>query len=585
MKKIAIFLTLSLILIILTAGCTKGEIKENGGIAPSNTFIQGISGGDAETLNWILAADASSFSYAGHTLDSLATYDNQFNIKLLCLAKDVEVSPDGLVYTVTIRDDLKWSDDSPVTAEDYVYTLKNLMFSDWLNYPYKEHWQEEVNGENVFVTPEVVNATTFKIIRQTVDPEFVYIIYDLIPYPKYIASKYEGDVKAFTEAPEFNNLTYTGNLGPYRFKEWIRNDKYVVERNPEYYLGKDIGALHFDQYPPYFDQYIVKLFGTPATRQAALEAGDITYTGIDPEQANRFRNMEHIQVYTIPSGACTVLTFNQRANGWEGLKKKSIRQAIAMSINKETNTQSVLLGFAEPAFSFIPSISPWYDKESLIRYGVGELYDQKKAAEIFYQEGYGVKKEDGTIIATKNDGSPLHLVLATSQGSKPAEDVAYQIRRELLNLGIETEIKLVPWSTLIRQFMENTVPGTNQEPRDNNGPEAVSQEAWDMIVLGFGSDVLAPSGSSVFYATDGGLNFMGYSNPEVDSLFKQVKTKEALDKEVRKQIYGKLSLLLSEDLPVDFLYYSRPNLGFQKNVKGIEPGPSIGYNYYLWYFE
>ena len=588
MKRLTIFLTLSLILIVLAAGCTKGEIKEDRGIALSNTYIQGISGGDAETLNWILAADASSFGYAGHTLDSLVTYDNQFNIKLLCLAKDVEVTPDGLIYTVTIRDDLKWSDGSPVTAEDYVYTMKNLMFSDWLNYPYKGNWQEEVNGEKVFVTPEVIDATTFKITRQTVDPEFVYIIYDLIPYPKYIATKYEGDVEAFTEAPEFNNLTYTGNLGPYRFKEWIRNDRYVVERNPEYYLGKDVGAPYFGapySDAPYFDQYIIKLFGTPATRQAALEAGDITHTGIDPEQANRFRNMDNIKVYTIPSGYCSVLALNQRANGWEGLKKKSIRQAIAMSINKETITQSVLLGFGEPAFSFIPSISPWYDRESLNRYGVGELYDKKKAAEIFYQEGYGVKKEDGTISVTKKDGSPLRLVLATSQGSKVAEDIALQVKQELLDLGIETEIRLIPWSSLIRQYMENKVPGTDQEPRDNNGPEAVSEQEWDMIVLSFGSDVLAPSGSSVFYDTEGGLNFMGYSNPEVDDLFKQVKTKEALDKEVRKQIYAKLSLLLSEDLPVDFLFYSRGNLGFQKNVMGIDPGPSISYNYYLWYFE
>jgi len=572
MKKSGIFITLLMILLTLTAGCAKEEVKTGG------VFIEGVSGGDAETLNWILAADASSFDYVGHTLDSLATYNNQFNIQLRCLAKDVEVSPDGLVYIITIRDDLKWNDGSPVTAEDYVYTLKNLMFADWLNYPYKTNWQEEINGEKVFVAPEVINATTFKITRQTIDPEFAYIIYDLFPYPKYIATKYEGDVKAFTEAPEFNNLTYTGNLGPYRFKEWNRNDRYVVERNPEYYLGKDIGA-------PYFDQYIVKLFGTSATRQAALEAGDITYTGIEPEQANRFRNMDNIKVYTIPSGGCSVLAFNQRANGWEGLKKRSIRQAIAMSINKETITQSILLGFAEPAFSFIPSISPWYDKENIVKYGLGELYDKRKAAEIFYQEGYGVKKEDGTINVTENDGSLLQLVLATAQGIKVSEDIAFQVRRELLTLGIETQIKLVPWSMLLRQYMENTVPGSGQEPRDNNGPEAVSQEAWDIMLLGFSSDVLAPSGSHVFYATDGGLNFMGYANPEVDNLFKQVKTKEALDKEVRRQIYAKLSLLLSEDLPVDFLFYGRANRGFQKNVMGIDPGPSMGYNYYLWYFE
>jgi hypothetical protein len=68
-------------------------------------------------------------------------------------------------------------------------------------------------------------------------------------------------------------------------------------------------------------------------------------------------------------------------------------------------------------------------------------------------------------------------------------------------------------------------------------------------------------------------------------LFKQAKSKEALDKEVRRQIYAEMSRLLSEDQPVDFLVFNRVNLGFQNNVMGIEPGISMFYNYYLWYFE
>ena len=578
MKRLTIFLTLSLILIALTAGCAKGEIKENGGVPARSNFIEGQSGGDAETLNWILAADATSFGYVGHTLDSLATYDNQLNIQLRCLAKDVEVSPDGLVCTVTIRDDLKWSDGSPVTAEDYVYTLKNLMFSDWLNYTYKSNWQEEVDGKTVFVTPEAVNATTFTLTRQKVDPEFVYNIYDLIPYPKYIATKYEGDVEAFTQAPEFNNLTYTGNLGPYRFKEWARNDKFIVERNPEYYLGKDIGA-------PYFAQYITKLFGTSATRQAALEAGDISYTGIEAEQANEFRNLPNVKVYTVPTRGYWLLAYNQRTNGWEGLKDKTIRQALSMAISKQMISQAILLGFADPAFSFIPQTSPWYTDEGLVKYGIGHLYDKKKAAEILYQEGYGVKKDDGSIKVTNKDGTPLHLVLVISTGGKSAEDTIFMVRKELVELGIEVEVKLRPWETLLRQFVMNKVPGTDQEPRYNNGPEAVSQEPWDIILMGFSTDLLQPSGSEVFFATEGGLNYMGYSNPDVDALFKRAKSKEALDKEIRQQIYAELSRLLSEDQPVDFLVFNRANHGFQKNVMGIEPGISIGYNYHLWYFE
>ncbi len=577
MRKLGILFALVLVLTTLLTACA-GSAPKGEKVSGRGNFVVGESGSDAETLNWILAADASSLGYAGNTMDSLATFDNQWNLQLRCLSKDVEVSQDGLVYTVTIRDDLKWSDGSQVTADDYVYTLKNLMFSDWLNYNYKSDWQEEVDGKTVFVTPQVVNPTTFTITRQTVYPEFIYTIYNLMPYPKYIATKYEGDVKAFTEAPEFNNLTYTGNLGPYRFKEWIRNDRFVLERNPDYYLGKADGA-------PYFDQYIIKLFGTSATRQAALEAGDITESGIEPAEVNRFRSLPNVKVYTVPTRGYTLLAYNLRANGWSGLKEKTVRQALSMAISKQTISQAIMLGFAEPAFSFIPATSPWYTDEAVAKYGVGPLYDKKKAAEFLYQAGYGKMKDDGTITATNKDGSPLHLVLVVSTGSQPAEDMAALVRKELSDMGIETEVKLVPWATLLRQYVMNTVPKSKQEPAYNNGPEAVSQESWDLILMGFSTDLLSPSGSHVFFASQGGLNYTGYSNPQVDALFNRARSKEALDIAARKGIYAELSQLLSEEQPVDFLIFNRANEGFQKNVMGIEPGINMGYNYYLWYFE
>jgi len=147
------------------------------------------------------------------------------------------------------------------------------------------------------------------------------------------------------------------------------------------------------------------------------------------------------------------------------------------------------------------------------------------------------------------------------------------------------ELKLVRWETLVRQYMMNKSPDTDQELMHNGGPDAVSEQPWDLVLMAFGTDVLAPSGSSVFFTTDGGLNFFGYSNTEVDNLFERVKSEEALNKDNRHKIYAEISRILSEEQPVDFLVFRRSNIGFQKNVKGVEPGISMGYNYYLWYFE
>jgi peptide/nickel transport system substrate-binding protein len=581
---------LSLILLLaIVSGCTSAALQQTlvspSGLAAApqvkGTFVEGETGGDAETLNWILAADASSFSYVGQTLDSLATYDNNWNVVLRHAAKPVAVSADGLTYTITIRSDLKWTGGVKVTAEDYVYTLKNLMFSDWLNYPYKSDWQETVGGQTVFVQPAVVNETTFTIKRQTVDPEFAdNAIYGLMPYPKHIAVKYEGDIKAFTQAPEFNNLSYTGNLGPYRYEDWVRDDKFLVARNPDFFLGQN-GP---DAGTPFFEHYEIKIFGTSAAMLAALEAGDITHAGIEPEQVAKFKNMKQIKVYTEPTAGYDIIALNQHPNGWEGLRDKNVRQALAMSIDKKTVIDSIRLGFADPAFSFIPKPSPWYSDEGVPQLGYGSMYDTEKAKKILAEAGYQIKTVDGKPVLQGKDGKPVKLTLATTPGSTMTENLGFLVKQELAGIGIDLDIKMVPWATLLRQYVMNKVPDKNQEAGYNNGPGAVSEQPWDMIIMGFNTNPVAPSGSRVFFTASGGLNYWGYANSKVDELFAKASSAEAIDPKVRKAIYGDLSRIIADDQPVIFLTFPRGNSAFQANVAGIEPGMRLGWNYHKWYF-
>ena len=557
----------------LSANQTVNETKK----LPLGIFIEGASGADAETLNWILASDATSLGYIGLGLDGLITYDNKFNIVNRWLKKDIERSDDGLSYTITIRDDLEWSDGKPVTSGDFVYTMKNLMFADWMAYAYTGDWKEDVDGKNVFVEPEVDNETSFTIHRKTVDPEFLYTATDLLVYPKHIVSKYEGDVKGFTQAPELNNLSYTGNLGPYRYKEWIRNDKMVMERNPDYYLGKIKGE-------PYFEEYVIKIFGTSAARHAAMEAGDITSTTLEPEQVRKFKEMKSVQVYTIPTSQYQMMQYNMRDNGWSGLRDKKVRQAISMAISKDKIIQQVRLGFGEPAFSFIPKTSPWYNESGLFTPGSGAFYDKNKAKEMLKEAGYGVLK-NGEIQVVDKNGGKIKLKLFTNNGSNVAESTAFLVKQELSDIGIDVDIKLVPWETMLRKYYMNKVPGSDQPARDNNGPKAVSEEPWDLILAGHGVDMMRPSGSSVFFASDGGLNIYGYSNPDVDALFKKARSKEALDAKNRKEIYAELARLISEDQPLDFIAFPTSNVAYTANVRGIEPGINMNYNYQEWYFE
>ncbi len=537
------------------------------------TYIDGASAGDAETLNWALAADDASLSYVSLTMDGLITYDNSLKVQLRWLAEPVKVSEDGLAYTLVLREDLFWGDGKPLTSEDFVYTFKNLLFSDWLPYNYKDQYQETVNGKKQYVDVVALDKQTYQFRRQTVYPEFLYIAMGSLAYPKHIAQKYEGNLDAFTQADELNSLRYTGNLGPYRFLEWVRNDKFVVERNPDYYLGKETGA-------PFFEKYEEKIFGTPAARQAALEAGDITSTLIDPLQVGKFKGMKGINVYTNPTNGYVALFWNFRKNGWEGFRKKEVRQAFAESIGKDALIQSIYLGFADPAFSFIPRPSPWFVETGLERFGIGALYNKEDAKKKLESAGYIQK--DGALL--DNSGNPLKLSIVTNSGNKVRESIAFLVKQELAGIGVDVDIKLLPWTTVLDQYMKNKAPG-DKAAGFNNGADAVSAKAWDMVIIGFSTDLNAPSGSSVVFASDGGLNMFGYSNPKADELFKKAQSKEALDTSVRKGIFAELSTLMSEDLPADFLAFPQSNTGISAKVKGIEPGISMGYNSYLWYFE
>ena len=360
----------------------------------------------------------------------------------------------------------------------------------------------------------------------------------------------------------------------------MRNDKLVVTRNPDFYLGQsgpDAGS-------PFFEQYEIKLFGTSAAMQAALEAGDITLAGIEPQDVAKFKSMPDIKVYTEPTSGYDIIVLNQRPNGWEGLRNKAVRQALAMSISKQEVIDSVRLGFADPAFSFIPKPSPWYTDEGVPQFGFGDMYDKEKAKQILAEAGYEVKTVDGKPVLQGRDGNPVKLTLATTPGSSISENMAFLVKQELADIGIEVDIKEVPWATLLRQYVMNKVPDTDEQPGYNNGPSAVSEQPWDIIIMAFGTNPVAPSGSRVFFTSDGGLNYWGYADPAVDELFTRVRTAEAIDPKVRKEIYGELSRTIADDQAVIFLTFPRGNSGFRSNVAGIDPGMRLSWNYYKWYF-
>ena len=576
MRKVFNLLFVMALIAIVFPACSPSATQLH---SVKGSFVEGILGEDAQTLNWIIATDGgASRRYASFMVDPLAVFDNKCDLQLRCLAKDIEVSADGLTYTVTIRKDLKWSDGTAVTADDYVYTLQNLMFADWLRYPNQTKWQETVDGKEVFVNVEKVDDSTFKVIRKSVDPDFIYTIYDLMPYPKSIASHYEKSADDFTSAPELVNLNYSGNLGPYKPVVWSSSDGFVMKRNPDYYLGKSSGA-------PYFETYTIKPFGLQQLIYDALNEGRVSFTYVEPQEANNMRANPDLQVYTVPTGYYVYLAYNQRDNGWEGLKDARVRQAISMVVDKPMIIQTMYMGFADPAFSFIPPYSPLYDESVINQYGMDATADAQKAIDLIKSAGYEQKMIDGTMKFVDNEGNPIKLNFPVDMESDFEQYLAIIIRGNLMQIGLDIEPKFSTRQILFADGLMNKVPGGEQNPAFNNGPKAVSNQPWDLVILSSYAHPLALKSSSELFTSKGKYNLFGFFNEEADALFARASTSEALTLEGKKKVYGDIAKLLSDEQPVDFLVFYKDNYAFHKNIKGVEPGINMFYNSQFWYFE
>ncbi|MCX6001071.1 MAG: ABC transporter substrate-binding protein [Chloroflexi bacterium] len=542
-------------------------------------FLEAQVGESAQTLNWIIATDqGASKRYASFMVEPLAVFNNQYKIQLRCLAKDIEVSADGLVYTVTIRDDLKWSDGTKVTADDYVYTLKNIMLADWLNCPDRSRWEETLDGNAVAVQPAVVNDTVFKIVRKTADPNFAYSIYGLMPYPKNIVRNYENKAEDFTTSPELNNMSYCGNLGPYRPTAWTTADGFVMVRNPNYYLARDNGA-------PYFEKYTIKQMGLQSSINEALNAGTVSYAYVEPQDANSFRGNKDLSVVTIPTGQFLMVAYNQRDNGWAGLKDARVRQAISMVIDKPAVVNDIFGGYADAAFSFIPPYSPWYNESVLQKTGMNSSGEAQKAIDLIKSAGYEMKDVDGKQLFVDKDGLPIKLIIPIALDSEVQKNVGYIIGQNLRSIGLDVDPKYQVQEFIAKEIFVNKLPGSDKTPDYNSGPGAVSSQPWDMVILSSYGDALAIGRSEIFFSSTGRLNIFGFFNEKVDALYKRALSAEAINPQSRQKIYDELAQAISEAQPADFIVYYKDNFALRSNIKGVEPGLNILSNYQFWYTE
>ncbi|EJQ58974.1 MULTISPECIES: ABC transporter substrate-binding protein [Bacillus] len=445
------------------------------------------------------------------------------------LAEKWDISSDQLTYTFHLRKDLKFSDGSPLTADDVAFTLTLLHDKayegdkDISQYAvkggkeYKEGKATSIEGIQV-VDPQTIKITTEKVNSQALTAlggEVLSKAYYGKDYKQNTSLDY---LKALYEKPIA--------AGPYKFEKYIPGQEVRFVANENYYAGK-----------PKIPNFIYKITSGD-TKLQLFQTGEVDYTGLGTgdevlEQAKALE-FANIQIETAASFSYIYMNNNKPY-----LKDKKVRQALIYGLDRKKYVDTALKGYGTVANVPIHPTSWAYTEEGVNKYE----YDKEKAKKLLDEAGWKV----GSDGIREKDGQKLKLSYFGPSSAKDSDLLIPIAKENYKEIGVEFNPEFMDFNTMLSKV--------------NKGDYDLASVSTPIT-----SD---PSETAGEYLSGVNEKSLGYKNTKVDELIQ--KGIETVDIEKRKPIYKELYKELSDDPPVILLNYRRTITGYNGNIKGIDP--------------
>ena len=498
--------------------------------APSygDTIIVG-SIGDASNLIPMLASDSASHEISGLIYNGLVKYDKNLNL-VGDLAESWEVSPDGLTITFHLRRGVKWHDGVPFTAEDVLFGFRAITDSKTPT-AYAGDYLEVKRAE-------VVDTHTFRITYRKPFAPGLNTWGNLVVLPKHLLDGQDITKSKLTREPI--------GTGPYKLKQWLTQEKIVLESNHDYFEGR-----------PYIDGYIYRVIPDPATMFLELKAGGVDWMGLTPIQ---YRRQTNYHAFEREFHKYKYLPFSYTYLGYNLLsplfRDKRVRQAISYAIDKEEIIKVVLLGLGEISTGpYKPGA--WYYNPRVKRYP----YNPERAKELLREVGWQDSDGDGIL---DREGEPFEFTILLNWGNQSRLNSAEIIQWRLEQIGIRVKLRVMEWASFINEYID--------------------KKRFEAVILGWSTGV-DPDQYDIWHSSKTDykeLNFISYKNKEVDALLENAR--RVFDREKRKRYYFRFQEILAEEQPYTFLFvpYALPVI--HARFRGINPAPAgITYNFIRWY--
>ncbi len=481
----------------------------------SSELVRG-NGAEPATLDPTLGEGVPGSNIMRDLYETLMTEDGEGNV-ILGQAESYTISADKKVYTFKIRDNANWSNGDPVTAHDFEYAFKRGVDP---KVAAKYSWYFKIlgikNGADILAGKKPVDslgvkALSNKSLQITLSEPVPYFLIGIAhittaPVPKKVVEKY---------GKKWTNPANIVTNGAYTLKEWVVNEKIVLEKSDKYYAKNDVKI----------DKVTFLPIPEQSTELNRYKAGEIDYLNELPK--NQYKNL----LKTVPNEVKVlgrVGTYYYYLN----MKKKPfddvrVRKALSYAVNRKILAEKVLGTGEIPAYTFVPNNVSGYTAP-IPEY---QTWTQKQRDE-------KARKLMDEVGITKSNPLKFELLYNTSESHKRNALAISSMWKKAFKGAVIVTLKNQEWKT----YLDEKKKGNYQVARAGwIGDYNEASTMLDLLTVGHSS------------------NNSFYNNPRYDKLMNEARVTS--DDVKRNKLYQEVDLIVAEDMPIIPLFqYSNARL-------------------------
>ncbi|NUN48652.1 MAG: ABC transporter substrate-binding protein [Candidatus Brocadiae bacterium] len=424
---------------------------------------------ELKDLNLAISTDATTSSVlSGLVFETLLTRDDIDLEWIPQLALEVPTSsddPEGRVYTLKLRQDVKWHDGAPFTADDVVFTYHEIILNESIPCSSRPALQMDVPDESGKIVKRSVKAEKVDdyTVRFTLPKRYalyLQLIGGVSIYPRHIL-KPRVDDGTFNST--WNIATPPSQVigtGPYMPSEYVPGERFVQKRNPNYWKKDEAGNRL-----PYVETIVYNIIQNPDTQLQRFLVGNLDYLearSIDLKQlTQRAEGGGFDVVIRAPQAGWNYLAFNQnprsRPDGvpyvkpWKSswFRDVRFRQAVAHCIDKDSINQIMYDGMAQQNWvPYTPKYAKYWTDE-VRKYA----FNLDEARRLLDDMGLTARNEEGYRVGA--GGNVVEFVLTTMANSEPLKWLVTILEQDLKKVGVRLIPEYLEFNLLVRRLSQD----------------------------------------------------------------------------------------------------------------------------------